>query len=307
MSIKTTESRMYRNRILTAYATLITGVVCIGFSAIFVKLAGIPGPVSALYRFIIAGVIIIPWWLIKRAEKPSGHYLILIIAGGAFLAFDLALWNTSLLLTTAATATFLGNMAPFWVGLGSLIIFKDRLPYAYWIGLIISLAGMTMLVGTDAIRNMEFNRGDLLAIAASFLYAGYLLTTQRARVRIDTVTFMAISIMSSFIVLLIINLILGNDLIGFSGKTWLILLGLGLISHLCGWLAINYAMGHLKAAPVSVTLLGQAIVTTLVAMPLLGEYLSVHQVLGGILVLGGICFVHLLGKQKKYIKKDITK
>jgi drug/metabolite transporter (DMT)-like permease len=66
---------------------------------------------------------------------------------------------------------------------------------------------------------------------------------------------------------------------------------MGLVSQLGGWLGINYALGHLRAAPVSVCLLAQVIVTALVAMPLLGEYLRANQVVGGILVLAGIYFV----------------
>jgi drug/metabolite transporter (DMT)-like permease len=67
---------------------------------------------------------------------------------------------------------------------------------------------------------------------------------------------------------------------------------MGLFSQLGGWLAINYALGHLRAAPVSVSLLGQAVVTTLLAMPLLGEFPAPNQVLGGVLVLAGIYVVN---------------
>jgi drug/metabolite transporter (DMT)-like permease len=83
---------------------------------------------------------------------------------------------------------------------------------------------------------------------------------------------------------------MGTTLTGFSHQTWLALAGLGLISQLGGWLAINYALGHLSAAPVSVCLLGQTVVTALVSMPLLGEYLRANQISGGVLVLTGIYF-----------------
>ena len=69
------------------------------------------------------------------------------------------------------------------------------------------------------------------------------------------------------------------------------LVGLGPVSQLGGWLGINYALGHLHAAPVSVWLLGQVVVTALAAMPLLGEYLNVNQLVGGVLILLGMIFV----------------
>jgi len=83
----------------------------------------------------------------------------------------------------------------------------------------------------------------------------------------------------------------GTTLSGFPPRAWLALAGLGLVSQLCGWLAINYALGHLRAAPVSVCLLAQAVVTAVVAMPVLGEFLRTNQLAGGALVLGGIYLV----------------
>lgn len=284
---------MKRDAAFSAYGALAIGVVCIGWSAIFVKLAGIPGPASAFYRMLISGLVLVPWRLQRGGPWPSLPRLALILAGGAFYALDLALWNTSLLLTSAAMATLLANNAPLWVGLGALFLFRERLSRNYWLGLFVSLSGMVILMGFEAWRHLRFNTGELLAIGASVAYAAYMLTTQRARVHTDTLTFMTISAIASILVLGILNLILGMPLSGYSGKAWLALLGLGLFSQLGGWLAINYALGHLRAAPVSVSLLGQAVVTALLAMPLLGEFPAVNQILGGVLVLAGIYVVNL--------------
>ena len=278
---------------LAAYLALVFGILCIGFSAIFVKLAQVPGPVSAFYRVLIAGVVILPWWLAGRSRRPgpAPQDLRLIMAGGIFFALDIALWNTSLLLTPAATATLLANNAPLWVGLASFILFHERLSKRYWLGLAVALAGMMWLLGGDAYRQLRLSSGNLLAVAASVFYAAYLLTTQRARARVDLVTFMAISNLSSVLILLLVNLAMGSTLTGFSHRTWFALAGLGLVSQLGGWLGINYALGHLRAAPVSVWLLAQTVVTALVAMPVLGEYLKFNQLVGGALILAGIYFV----------------
>jgi drug/metabolite transporter (DMT)-like permease len=109
---------------------------------------------------------------------------------------------------------------------------------------------------------------------------------------VDTLTFNFIYMSAAVLILLPINLAGGYQLTGFSELTWLALISLGLVSQLGGWLAINYALGHLSAARVSVSLLGQAVVTALVGIPVLGEILTVNQIAGGILVLGGIYLVH---------------
>ena len=283
---------MKRHDALTAYGALAVGVVCIGWSAIFVKFAGIPGPASAFYRMLISGLVLIPWRLARGGAWPTRSLVLLIAAGGAFYALDLALWNTSILLTSAAMATLLANNAPLWVGLGALLLFKEKLSPRYWLGLFVSLSGMVILMGLGAWRHLDFNTGELLAIGASVAYAGYMLTTQRARAYVDTLTFMAISASACILVLWCFCGVLGTPLTGYSTKSWWALVGMGLFSQLGGWLAINYALGHLRAAYVSVSLLGQAVVTTLLAMPLLGEFPARHQVVGGLLVLVGIYVVN---------------
>jgi drug/metabolite transporter (DMT)-like permease len=277
---------------LPAYLALAAGILCIGLSAIFVKFAGLPGSVSAFYRVLIAALVLIPWRLGVRRPLPGHRALALILWGGLFFALDLVLWNSSILLTAAATATLLANNAPLWVGLGALLLFQEKLSPRYWFGLVTALGGMAFIVGGNALRELHLNTGDLLAIGASLFYAAYLLTTQQARLGTDTLTFNAVSMFTAVVILLGINLLTGAQLVGFTQKSWLALLGLGLISQLGGWLAINYALGHLRATDVSVSLLAQVIVTALLGIPLLGEYLSFNQVFGGVLVLSGIYLVN---------------
>jgi drug/metabolite transporter (DMT)-like permease len=277
---------------LTAYLSVAAGVVCIGCSAIFVKVANVQGMVSAFYRLFIAALVIVPYWAARRPVWPKRQDALLIALGGVFFAIDLVLWNTGLLLTSAATATLLANNAPLWVGLGALLIFRERLSARFWIGLFIALSGMTFIVGGNAWRQLHLNSGDLMAVAASLFYAVYLLITQKARQRVDTLTFTCLSMVAGVVLLLPVNLLCGQTMTGFSVKTWLALLGLGLFSQLAGWLAINKALGRLRAAPVSVSLLAQPVVTAILGILFLGESLQASDLLGGMLVLAGIFLVN---------------
>jgi drug/metabolite transporter (DMT)-like permease len=245
-----------------------------------------------LYRVLIAGMVLIPWRVVANRPSLARQDLVLIALGGLFFAMDLVLWNSSILLTSAATATLLANNAPLWVGLGALLLFRDKLSKKYWLGMLTALIGMAFIVGGNALRELRLNTGDLLAIGASFFYAAYLLITQKARANTDTLTFNALSTLAAVLILLPINFIAGTPLFGFTTKTWLALLGLGLVSQLGGWLAINYALGHLPATQVSVSLLAQAIVTAILGILLLGEMLTASQGFGGMLVLGGIYLVN---------------
>jgi drug/metabolite transporter (DMT)-like permease len=277
---------------LPAYLAVALGVFCIGCSAIFVKIANVEGTVSAFYRLLIATIVVIPVWAVRRPAWPKRQDLGWIALGGLFFAFDLVLWNTGLLLTSAATATLLGNNAPLWVGLGALFLFRERLSGKFWIGLFIALSGMTFIVGGNAWRELRMNSGDLLSIGASLFYAAYLLTTQKVRKSIDTLTFTCLSMATGVIILFPANILFGRTLVGFSAKTWLALIGLGLLSQLTGWLAINKALGRLRAAPVSVSLLFQPVVTAVLGIIFLGEPLQSSDLIGGTFVLAGIFLVN---------------
>ncbi len=275
-----------------AYVALGFGVLCIGLSAIFVKLAAVPGPVSAFYRVFFATLLLTPWWLLRRRPLPSRRVLLATCFGGLFFAADLVLWNSAIMLTDAGVATLLANNAPIWVGLAAWLFLHERLTANFWLGLAVAMIGMVLIVGVGGSLLTSSGLGNLLAIGASLLYAAYLLTTQRVRAQMDTMTFMMVSMGVGVVLLLPLNLAWGLPLTGFSLNTWAALLALGIVSQLGGWLSINYALGHIQATRVSVTLLAQAVVTTLVAIPVLGEVPAPLQIVGGVMVLGGIYWVY---------------
>ena len=271
------------------------GIVCIALSAIFTRWAGVPGTVSAFYRVAIAEVALaLPFArTVARGHVSRDRRVWLLALGtGIFFALDLGLWNTSLFLTPVANATLLGNDAPLLVGLGALILFHERLRKLYWIGLALALAGMGLIVGKDVLAHSQLGGGDLLAMSAGVAYAAYLLATQRIRAKMDTLSSLFIPGLAGMIMLLGFNLALHRALWGFSAHAYLALLGLGLVSQVAGWLAINYALGHMPASIVSVTLLGQPVLTALFAVPLLGETLTGNQIAGGIVALAGIYLVN---------------
>jgi drug/metabolite transporter (DMT)-like permease len=287
-----------------AYSALAFGVVCIACSAIFVKIAALPGPTSAFYRVLFAAVVAVPGCLLKRPPRPSLNAILFTVAGGIFFAIELVLWQVALLATSAANATLLVNLAPAWVGLGALFLFRERLGSYFWGGLVIAFIGMSLVVSGGARQLANFNYGDILAIGGSFFYALYLLVTQRVRANMDTLTFLALSITSSVVILLATCLVLGAPLSGFNTRAWMSLAALGLFSHLGGYLAINFALGHLRASSVSVSLLGQPVITALISIPLLGEFLNVQQILGGTIVLVGIYLVNRRGSSGTIIKNE---
>jgi drug/metabolite transporter (DMT)-like permease len=212
----------------------------------------------------------------------------LTAVAGLFFALDLVFWNTALIYTSAANATLLGNTSTLWVSLGATLLFGETLKRRFWLGMLMALVGAAVIVGPDLYSHPNLGWGDLLSVASSVFYAGYLLSTGRVRQHIGTLPFMWLSSAVATLFLLAYVLIAGETLWGFSFDQWAALIALGLISHVLGWLAINYALGHLPAPLTAVSLLSQPVMTAIIAVPLLGEGLSFYQIGGGLLVLFGI-------------------
>lgn len=276
-----------------AYLALGIGVVCIAWSALFVRWAGVSGPASAFYRALVATIVLVPAWLWRgRRRSLAARPAVLGVLAGVFFAIDLALFNSAVMNTSAANATLLGNNAPILVGLGSWVVFRKRPAAIFWIGLALALVGSACIIGSDALTPAAFGSGDVMAITASVFFAAYLLTIGRVRSEIDTLTLTTLAVAASSAVLLILCLWLRVPLSGYSTHAWLSLIGLGVVSQVGGYLAITYALGHLPATVTSVGLLGQAPLTALLAIPLLGEPLSASQIIGGVLVLAGIYIVN---------------
>jgi drug/metabolite transporter (DMT)-like permease len=288
-----------------AYGALATAIAGIVWSAIFVRWAAVPGTTSAFYRVLIAACVLLPWRLARaRTGNATGRRwpdrtaTLYALAGGALFGCDIALYNTAVLRTTAANATLFGNNAPIFVGLGSWLIFKRRPPQRFWIGLGLALAGAVVVMLYNAGhtgRGGGQTTGNLLAVGAAIFFAGYMLTTERAREAMDTLTFSAIAAAGSVVTLLIAGVLAGVPLAGFGGRTWAALLALGLISQLGAYLALAYALGRLPATITSVGLLAQVPLTALLAVPLLGERITAAQMMGGALVLAGIFIVNRPG------------
>ena len=277
-----------------AYLALSVSIISMSFSAIFVRWANAPGIVASFYRVAIAAALLA--WPFYRRVKAQGSLsrrgLRFAVLGGLFFAADLALWATGVILSGATNPTLLANTAPLWVGLGALILFREKLKAMFWMGLLLAMTGSVVILGLDSLRAVSLGVGTLLGLLAGIFYGGYFLITQRGRETLDSLAYFWPAAVSSTLGLLILCLALRQPLSGYPASAYLNFLALGLVSQVFGYLALNHALGYMPASIVAPTMLGQPVVTAILAGPLLGEALSPWQVLGGLAVLAGVYVVH---------------
>ncbi len=289
---------MSQNRFLP-YIALAVGISALSLSAMFVRWADAPGPMTGFYRLLISTLLFTPLFLKQQKQLApiDKKYLYFPIAGGIFTAFDFAFWNSSLKFTTAANATLLGNTAPLWVALASLFIFREKLKGIFWAGLVLALAGAVLVMGSDFLVHPTLGLGDIMASTAAIFYASYQLVTQRGRVHIDPFRYAWLVGISATVGMLIMNLVLGNSFTGYTTQTWIIFFVTAIVSQMIGYLSITYALGHLPASVVAPTMIGQPILTAILAIPLLNEIPAPIQWIGGGIALAGIYIVNQSHRQ----------
>ena len=273
---------------ILAYLALITGIFSIGLSPLLLKWAYAPRVVSSFYRMGFGAVLmLVPfgYQLLSKRKKMPRRGVMFAIIGGLFFSIDMSLWSTGVMISDPAIPTLLANTAPLWVGLGSLIAFKEKLSHRFWIGLVTALIGAALVLTVNINLAPEFGLGAFYGLLAAMFYGGFYLASQRGREHLDTLSYFWISTTVASIFLLIYSLILREPILGYDSKTWLLFFIMGLLVQVLGWMFINYAQGHLSAAVVSPTMLAQPLLTALLAWLLLSQKFTAGQLVGGFMII----------------------
>ncbi|MEH1006778.1 MULTISPECIES: DMT family transporter [Winogradskyella] len=268
---------------------LAIGIICISIFPILVKLNLTPGLVSAFYRMAIASLFIVPYVLItKQFKVTSKKALGFSMICGVVFGLDVGVWNIAIQQSTATQATLLTNLSPVWVGVGAFLFLKDKPKQNFWMGTVVAIIGMVLLVGFDLFLNFDFNIAFIFGVLSGMLYAVYMLLSKTILEEMEVMTFMMISLLSSTIALGVLSYVFNEPFTGFSDAGWLVLVVQGVVCQLLAWLLISFATKHMRATRVSVSLLGQAVLASILAWWLLDEQVSLQMVIGGIVLLFGI-------------------
>ena len=277
------------------YLALAYGIFSLSLSGLYVRWSQAEGPVTSFYRMLAAAIILTPIVLLRNRRRgfPPWAGIIFPILGGLFTALDHGTWSTSVLNTRIANAMLLNNIAPLWVALFAALVWRERLSARFWTGLLVTLAGMAVVVGGDLFFAPSLNRGNLLAVISSLFYAAFFLITQRGRRWMDPLTYVWLVDIFAVIALLGINTALRYPMSGFDTPTWIVFVVAAVVSQIGGYFSIAYALGHLPASVVSPSMVAQPVLSALIAIPLTGENLSPLQWLGALAVVAGIFLVNV--------------
>jgi drug/metabolite transporter (DMT)-like permease len=228
----------------------------------------------------------------KGRIQVDKRWLLGPLAAGFITALDHGAWSTAIAYTSIANANLINFIAPVWVALISWLFWKQKMSGKFWLGLALVIAGMTSVFGSNLMLHPSFSKGDALALLSSFFFAGYYLITQRSRSKVDALTSTGLIAAGSAVTLLVICLISQAPLAGYPPSTWMVFIAAGVVSQICGYFCMTYALGHIPASIVSPTMIASPVISALLAIPIAGEPLSPFQIAGGLLVFIGIILVN---------------
>jgi drug/metabolite transporter (DMT)-like permease len=211
-----------------------------------------------------------------------------LFAVGLVLAAHFASWITSLSLTSVASSVIFVHIDPIFVALISHFFLGEQINNKTRWGIVISFIGVTIIALGDAKAGSSNIMGDILAIIGGVMLGLYILGGRFYRKSLDLTTYVTPVYLSAAISLIVMSLLTGTKLIGFSTNTYGFFFLIALIPMIFGHTLYNWALRYLPAPLVSLSLLGEPVGASILAFILLGEIPNFFTIIGGFITLSGI-------------------
>ena len=241
---------------------ILIGAFLISFSGVWVKIAHTGPTVSAFYRALIGGLILLLIVKIKKEHlwNHLSNFLLSILCG-FFFALDLFVWHRSILYIGPGLATILANFQVFFLALFGMLVLKEKVSFRLLLGIPIAMLGLFLVVGIDwSDLSRLYRTGIIFGFATAFCYSGFILTLRKIQVSDRPLSSSANMAVISFSTAFFLALFLGYNHISFSlpdMQTVVSLFSYAVFSQVVGWVLISKGIPHVRASVAGLLLLLQ--------------------------------------------------
>ncbi len=295
------------------YLVAILSALLLAWTGIFIRYVTVnfqlPALVLAFWRDLFVVVSLLPALLVinPRLVRLEHQHVPFLVVFSVMLVLFNSFWTTAVALTGAAVATVLVYSSGAFTAILDALIYHERIDLYKGIAIILCLAGCILVSeALDAQAWMTNTLGIAAGLLSGLMYAIYTVFGRSAAQRgINTWTTILYTFLFAAIIFLVLN-VLPLDFIPGSAaapidlfwlknrwQAWLALLLLAAGPTLLGYGTYNLALRDLPSSVVNLIVTSEPVFTMLIAFLLLGERMNLSQVVGSVLIMGGVFLMRL--------------
>ena len=248
------------------------------------------------YRWFFAGLILLPFTfreIIKKKDYILSNIGFFIILGITSITIFNSTVYYSLYYMQVISGVLMISTIPVWIMFLSSILGIEQTNKFQILGVILSLMGVLFIItksDLDVIKNLAFNRGDLIMAAGMFAWALYSALLKKKTYEISQITLLEVVIISGLIFLIpiyILEMNFGNEIV--IGKPFILTLSyVVLFPGLASFFFWIKGIGIIGANRAGVFLHLMPVFGSIMAIVFFNEKFMIYHFLGALFIIAGI-------------------
>lgn len=277
-------------KVFSPRAMLIAAMTVFGTIGVFVRNIPVSSGELALYRAVLAAAMLGVYFIAsgqKIGLKGLGRELLLLLLSGGAMGFNWILLFEAYKYTTVSVATLSYYFAPIIVTVLCPLLFREKMGAKQWICFAMSTLGIVLITGIgDLNAGSSHLKGIAFGLGAAAFYAAVILLNKFikgvAGIQRTFLQFLAaIAVLVPYVLCTS-----GVELSGLDGMGWINLLIVGLFHTGVTYCLYFSALKDLPGQEAAILSYIDPLVAVVLSVFLLGETMTVPQLIGGGLILG---------------------
>lgn len=268
---------------------LITSMTIFGTLGLFVRNIPVSSGELALYRAVLAALLIAVFLLMTKQKIPFANIkkeVPLLLASGVAMGINWILLFEAYKYTTVSVATLSYYFAPVIVTVVCPILFREKLTAKQIACFVMSTLGLVMITGIGEIGGGKDLIGILFGLGAAVFYATVILLNKFIK-NVEGIHRTFWQFLSAIVILIpYVIMTSGVTVVSMNVTGWVNLLIVGLIHTGVTYCLYFSSLKELPGQKAAILSYIDPLVAVLISVTILGETMTVWQVIGGILILG---------------------
>ena len=269
---------------------LIVSMAVFGTIGVMVRNISVSSGELALYRAVMAAVLIGLFLIVTRQKIPFAKIkksLPLLLLSGCAMGFNWILLFQAYQYTTVSVATLSYYFAPVIVTLACPILFKEKLGLKQWICFGMSTLGIVLITGIgDLSGGSNHFLGIAFGLGAACLYATVILLNKFIQ-DVEGIHRTFLQFIAAIIVLVpYVAFTGGMHLENLNTTGWVCLLLVGIVHSGIAYCLYFSSLKELPGQKAAILSYIDPLVAVVLSVTVLGEPMTVTQIIGGVLILG---------------------